>query len=40
MKTSDGGKAIKILQKYWNLNEGNESIFSAEIASQGIILPL
>ena len=38
-KTSPGGKAVQILQKYWQvggatqqINDGAESIFSAEIA--------
>ena len=40
MKASEGGKANRILQKYLNLHEGTESIFSAEIAPLGITLPL
>ena len=40
MMTAEGGKANKILSKYWNPGEGTESIFSAEVASLGITLPL
>ena len=40
MMTAEGGKANKILSKYWRPGDGNESIFSAEVASLGITLPL
>ena len=40
MMTAEGGKANRILSKYWKPSDGNESIFSAEVASLGITLPL
>lgn len=40
MMTKEGGKANKILSRYWKPGDGNESIFSADVTSLGITLPL